>query len=334
MSTTEAKLRHLRIIDLKELLVKKGLPVSGKKEELIARILATEDKKPEDITNQSKDMDISATSINFISNNDNTQMTIKTESKNGSSDPYGIETAGLDDWDKFTTEDIANLSKESDFDFPTSPSFSVASNKEFTSDKEKAEVSKENYKKPDEKNDTFKTLENDTKSDILVKPSGFTCKKIVFDEEPTSQVAKPQSNLAAELERRKKRAERFGIQLSDADKKLQRAARFGIEASIPIDSPLKDEEKLRKRAEKFGLDNVQVKSPNSANSLSEEEKKRKRTEKFETEVTASSTATPDFTPTPLNPSSLSTLSEEERKKRRAERFAMNSAESSSKKLKT
>jgi len=139
------------------------------------------------------------------------------------------------------------------------------------------------------------------------------------------------------------------MKLSDADKKLQRAARFGTEAPIPIDSPLKaplpvpprkfsidDEEKLRKRAEKFGVDNAQTKTTNSANSLNEEEeKKRKRAEKFETGIaTASTTTTSDFTPTPLKPSSLSSLSEEEKKKRRAERFAAKNPEPSSKKLKT
>ncbi|CAG8698869.1 16254_t:CDS:2, partial [Acaulospora morrowiae] len=290
MSTTEAKLRQLRIIDLKELLVKKGLPVSGKKEELIARILATEDKKPEDAANQNQN-------IENIDNNDTTSTTLKTETKNGSSDSYEAPVVLDEDWYKFTTEDIANLSKDPEFEnltFPTSPSQSIASNKEFIPDKGKPEVSKErSIKHEDRKNDTSKPPENDKKSDILVKPSGFTCKKIVFDDEPTTPVTKSQSDLSAELERRKKRAERFGIQLSDADKKLQRAARFGIETSIPIDSPLKaplpapprkfsvdDEEKLRKRAEKFGLDNSQTKTTNLANE--EEEKKRKRAEKFET----------------------------------------------------
>jgi len=44
--------------------------------------------------------------------------------------------------------------------------------------------------------------------------------------------------LATELERRRKRAERFGVELSDADKKLQRAARFGTTVSDPLDAPL------------------------------------------------------------------------------------------------
>ncbi|CAG8714483.1 5935_t:CDS:1, partial [Scutellospora calospora] len=83
--------------------------------------------------------------------------------------------------------------------------------------------------------DTKKTLikidtnSEPSKPDVLVKPSGFTCKKIVFDEPTSSPTSQNQPDLTAEIERRKKRAERFGTQLSEADKKLQRAARFGVE---------------------------------------------------------------------------------------------------------
>src|SRR5687767_5921404 len=52
MSTAEAKYRQLKVSELKELLAKKGLQVSGKKEELVARLLAAEDKKPVETINQ------------------------------------------------------------------------------------------------------------------------------------------------------------------------------------------------------------------------------------------------------------------------------------------
>ena len=55
MSTVEAKYRQLKVSELKEILAKKGLQVSGKKEDLVARLLAAEDKKPvETITQPSK----------------------------------------------------------------------------------------------------------------------------------------------------------------------------------------------------------------------------------------------------------------------------------------
>ncbi len=54
MSTTEAKYRQLKVPELKELLARKGLPVSGKKEELVARLLAAEDKKIESINQPPK----------------------------------------------------------------------------------------------------------------------------------------------------------------------------------------------------------------------------------------------------------------------------------------
>lgn len=140
--------------------------------------------------------------------------------------------------------DIANLSKDSLFDSPNSPTSPSLSNKEVPADKSKTEVSTTTKSVDDKQKDSNTSIKNDetssaTNSDILVKPSGFTCKKITFDEEPSQTATKSQPDLAAELERRKKRAERFGVQMSDEDKKLQRAARFGINTKIPTDSPLK-----------------------------------------------------------------------------------------------
>jgi len=135
-------------------------------------------------------------------------------------------------------------------------------------------------------------------SNVVVKPSGFTCKRITFDE--PSDLNKNSNDLSSELERRKRRAERFGTQLSEADKKLERAARFGFAIPNPLDSQLKsprpssapkkmsiveDEEKLKKRAERFGTNkstnetteettDPTIKFTSPLSSLSEEEKKR------------------------------------------------------------
>ncbi|CAG8433790.1 11372_t:CDS:2 [Diversispora eburnea] len=301
MSTTESKLRQLKIVDLKELLAKKGLPVSGKKEDQTALNI-----EPKSSETDLFDKDILVSPNELL--------------------PTGLD----DDWEKFTTDDIANLSK--DFDSPDSPTSPSLSNKETLANKPKIEVSKDNLTTIDDKQkDSNTSIKDDatstTSSDILIKPSGFTCKKIIFDEKPSLPVSKSQPDLTAELERRKKRAERFGVQLSDADKKLQRAARFGINTKIPDDSPLKaplpssrklsvasieDEGKLKKRAEKFALDKEQANVLNVTPSLSEEEKKKRRAEKFSKELAS----------TPSNQSSLTSLSEEEKRKRRTERFAL------------
>ncbi|CAG8478892.1 12479_t:CDS:2 [Racocetra fulgida] len=323
---TETQLRQLKIPDLKEILSKESLPVSGKKEDLIARILAAENKKTEEALKQASNMDIS----NVINNDTDPKHDDDLFDKDLLNSPNDL-TTGLDnfDWEKFTTDDIDALSKDNTFDSlisPTSPSHSTNSNKDNnTQEKVKPDVPKDDQSQTIKSDDAKKTSIKDgtnseiPKSDVLVKPSGFTCKKIVFDE-PTSPISKSQSDLNAEIERRKKRAERFGTQLSEADKKLQRAARFGVEVTSPIDSPLKvdNDEKLRKRAEKFGLDKTKNETPTNvmatSNSLSEEEKKKKRAEKF---------APPSPVLTGTSTSSLSTLSEEEKKKRRAEKFGTN-----------
>jgi len=279
---SEAKYRQLKVPELKDLLAKKGLPVSGKKEDLVARLLAAEDKPIETINQTSKRK--SSSSIEHIINNPAEQ----------NNDLLDRELTLPDDF----SWDIEQ--KDGEFDTlisPISPSLSVT---ELSPEKVKtetveptkgsnADVKQSVETKSPSSNEAKPLKSESSNSDSIVKPSGFTCKKIVFDNTPTtttSQIpSKNQTDLATELERRKKRAERFGVGLSDADKKLQRAARFGTTVSNPLDAPLtaprmpnrkpsvvEDDEKLRKRAERFGLD--------KANTLNEDERKRKRAERF------------------------------------------------------
>lgn len=118
----------------------------------------------------------------------------------------------------------------------------------------------------------------------------------------------------SEEQRREMRKKKFGIQ-TDEEKKLERARRFGIS------TPLLEEEKKRKRAERFGLPTTGVNGKNNVKTLSglskeledleadrrrlralrfgivnEEEKLRKRAQRF------------------------GLISEEEKRKRRSERF--------------
>jgi SAP domain-containing ribonucleoprotein len=369
MSTTEAKYRQLKVPELKELLTKKGLQVSGKKEDLIARLLAAEDKKPVETINQpSKNSSNTNTnrksSIENIINKDPAEpATLNTEVKEDN-DLFDKDlnlmsatdiTTGIDndfDWD-------ITLQKDGEFDTlisPISPSLSVTSIKDEKARTETTETTKgpndvtnieakqsveTTTGNPDA--ETLKTSSS-SNSDSIVKPSGFTCKKIVFDNittTTTSQTSsKSQTDLAIELERRKKRAERFGVELSDADKKLQRAARFGTTVTNPLDAPLtaprmqnrkpsivEDEEKLKKRAERFGLD----KANNTSN---EEEKKRKRAERFSLNAPSNSSSIPD---SKSSTNSVPDINEEEKKKRRTERFANDAntiGEPASKKVKT
>jgi SAP domain-containing ribonucleoprotein len=353
--------RQLKVPELKELLAKKGLPVSGKKEDLVARLLAAEDKKPVETINQtsrnsSNTNPARKSSIENIINKDPVDQNDLFDKELNLMATTDI-TTGIDndfDWENLTTD--ITLQKDGEFDTlisPISPSLSVTSIKELSPEKAKTEITETTKgttnveaKQSVEttKNLSFnesKTLKTESSSstDSIVKPSGFTCKKIVFDNHPTTtsplSPSKSQSDLATELERRKKRAERFGVELSDADKKLQRAARFGTTVSNPLDAPLtaprmpnrkpsvvEDDEKLKKRAERFGLD--------KSNTSNEDEKKRKRAERFGLNAPSNSASVDN----PSTTSSNSVLeTNEEKKKRRAERFDTN-GEPTNKKVKT
>lgn len=66
--------------------------------------------------------------------------------------------------------------------------------------------------------------------------------------EVTQESPKPSTDMKNEEEKRKYRAERFGIELSEAEKKKIRMARF---QSSPLGA--QEREKLEKRKERFGV---------------------------------------------------------------------------------
>ncbi|GBC05582.1 hypothetical protein RclHR1_00630029 [Rhizophagus clarus] len=354
--------RQLKVQELKDLLAKKGLPVSGKKEELVARLVAAEDKKPVETINQTSKNNSNTnparkSSIENIINKDPVEQNNDLFDKDLNLMSTTDITTGIDndfDWENLTTD--ITLQKDGEFDTlisPISPSLSVTSIKELSPEKVKTEIDVTkgshditNVEAKQSLNEAKspQTVSSSSNPDNIVKPSGFTCKKIVFDNPPTAPTpqapSKNQADLATELERRKKRAERFGVELSDADKKLQRAARFGTTVSNPLDAPLtaprmpnrkpsvvEDDEKLKKRAERFGLD--------KSNTLNEDEKKRKRAERFGLNAPSNS-ASIDNPPSTTSSNSISEINEEEKKKRRAERFSTTdtNGEPTNKKVKT
>jgi hypothetical protein len=93
MSTTEAKYRQLKVPELKELLTKKGLQVSGKKEDLIARLLAAEDKKPVETINQP--------SKNSSNTNTNRKSSIENIINKDPAEPATLNTEVKEDNDLF-----------------------------------------------------------------------------------------------------------------------------------------------------------------------------------------------------------------------------------------
>ncbi|CAB4421517.1 unnamed protein product [Rhizophagus irregularis] len=316
--------RQLKVQELKDLLAKKGLPVSGKKEELVARLIAAEDKKPvETINPVEQNNDLFDKELNLMSTTD--------------------ITTGIDndfDWENLTTD--ITLQKDGEFDTlisPISPSLSVTSIKELSPEKVKTEIDATRGSNDVANVEAKQSVETKNPSSNEAKTLKTVSSSSNSDTAQITQVpSKNQNDLASELERRKKRAERFGVKLSDADKKLQRAARFGTTVSNPLDAPLtapripnrkssivEDDEKLKKRAERFGLD--------KSNTLAEDEKKRKRAERFGLNASSNSASVDNPSSTT---SSNSETNEEEKKKRRAERFSINdtNGESPNKKVKT
>ncbi|KAG9304460.1 hypothetical protein G9A89_020024 [Geosiphon pyriformis] len=338
MSTTEAKLRSLKVADLKELLAKKGLATSGKKEDLIFRLLATEDSISK-LTEESNNLNLNNNDNNITNgggppeneNKNNDTDLFEKEILNAPSDPNSALDGDFD-WDdiKLTTDEFNDFGKDAELESlnsPSSPTFSNNSAKDKSVEKSKAELGSTPYdnKKPSITSKSTPNVELapiQSESEIITKPTGFTCKKITFNASfsaPPKQSSN--SDVNAELERRKKRAERFGGQLTETDKKLERASRFGLEVSSPVDSPLKaerppplkktgsnvdDQEKLRKRAERFGLGTENTSSTlstlsqqNPVSSLNDEERKRLRSQRF---------------------GAVNEEDEEEKKKKRAEKF--------------
>jgi SAP domain-containing ribonucleoprotein len=91
-----------------------------------------------------------------------------------------------------------------------------------------------------------------------------------------------------DAEKALERAKRFGIQLNDTAKKDIRAQRFGIAAKThtkPVSKGI-DPEVLKKRAERFGISNNAAAVASAKGKVpvnldaAEEEKKRKRAERF------------------------------------------------------
>jgi len=209
----------LKVAELKEELGKRSLPVSGKKEELVARLLENEGK-----------------------------------SKSTANADLGDLAPPEDDydWDEPATKTTAKSETKSAPAPASAPAASAA---------KPAAAPKQPLEAP--------------------KPSSETTAKsppVAASTEATDEA------LAAELEKRKRRAERFGIPLADSVKALERAKRFGTTETTL------DESKKQARGKRFGnqvwtknVPSEETKAPGKGKVLddpAEAEKARKRAERF------------------------------------------------------
>jgi SAP domain-containing ribonucleoprotein len=117
------------------------------------------------------------------------------------------------------------------------------------------------------------------------KPSSLTTAKPLPNVAPTD-VTDAEAALAIELEKRKRRAERFGIPLEESAKSIERAKRFGTT------TPTTEESKKEARGKRFGnqvssenkdakkLGEASTPKPRVLDDPAEAEKARKRAERF------------------------------------------------------
>ena len=220
----------LKVAELKEELGKRSLPVSGKKEELVARLLESEGKSK--------------------------------------------STANAD------LGDLAPPEDDYDWDEPATKTYS-SMEIQLTGSTTKSETKAAPAPASAPASSAAKPAAAPKQPLEAPKPSSETTAKsppVAASTEATDEA------LAAELEKRKRRAERFGIPLADSVKALERAKRFGTTETTL------DESKKQARGKRFGnqvwtknVPSEEAKAPVKAKVLddpAEAEKARKRAERF------------------------------------------------------
>ncbi|EIE77894.1 hypothetical protein G6F46_002751 [Rhizopus delemar] len=253
------KYKNLKVKDLQELLQKNGLPHTGKKEELIERLVQHDEKVEKELISLEEEFG-NLEDYKGDANPEELTTDIAKESKEKSEEAKKEDkTNALVDSDKKEDKKATEEKPKSNFKFtpitfdkaPSAsstqkPVIPVVPQKAVSSDAEKAI----------ERAKRFGVQLNDSaKKDLRAQRFGVP--KKVNNEEAL-----------------KKRAERFGLNKGGNDPEIlkKRAEKFGTNKGGI------DPEVLKKRAERFGLNNgnkVPVKFD-----AAEEEKKRKRAERF------------------------------------------------------
>ena len=182
----------LKVAELKEELGKRSLPVSGKKEELVARLLESEGKSK--------------------------------------------ATANAD------LGDLAPPEDDYDWDEPATKTYS-SMDIDLTGSAAKPETKPAAAAPATASAPATKPATAPKRPLEAPKPSSETTAKSPPVTESTEST---DAALAAELEKRKRRAERFGIPLAESVKAVERAARFGTPTATA------DEQKKQARGKKFG----------------------------------------------------------------------------------
>ncbi|KAI8076915.1 uncharacterized protein BX664DRAFT_362832 [Halteromyces radiatus] len=254
------KYKNLKVKELQEILQKNGLPHTGKKEELIERLVKHDEHKALELESLEAEFgnleEYDDSKINLDELVDPELRSFPPEKKD---DVKPTESASTNT----TTTNI-----------PNKTNIGNSSDTTKTSSAEPIVKEGSNFK--------FTPIVFDIKTNTATSTNGNTASSPKKASEPSSATT--------DAERKLERAKRFGVQVNEKTKQELRAARFGIQkpstqTKKPITKGL-DPEVLKKRAERFGLPDKNTKSAKPSTTLSpeEEEKKRKRAERFGIDV--------------------------------------------------
>ncbi|KAG0241681.1 hypothetical protein BGW41_005556 [Actinomortierella wolfii] len=298
--------RKLKVNELKEQLQLAGLPTTGKKEELVARLLEHQKQdETDDVT--AVVAPPTGTGDNFDWENDEVALP-PSENTAASSDNTGdAVTTGSGSTSKATSASAAPTSSDAKATAATSTSA---------------------------KNDAAPAT-----ATVTAPATTSTTATATTGGAKTAE----QEALLAEFEKRKNRAARFGIPLTEQDKALERAARFGVPVSSKVASTVAATTKKASTPATTttttpAAANVRGGKVDPIKSIQlPQEVLNKRAERFGIQPKTATTTTTSTTSTNTagNKPSLYKLdeAEEEKKRKRAAKFGMPEADDASKKVK-
>ncbi|KAI9484661.1 hypothetical protein BDB00DRAFT_878562 [Zychaea mexicana] len=292
------KYKSLKVKELQEILQKNGLPHTGKKEDLIDRLVKHDEKKALELT-----------SLDDLAGLEEFEESTKVDDLD--SLPLSTIDQKQDDTIQSVTPAAATSTTTTEAatpaeNFTDTTTTSATQETATTSTKQQGEQKKEEPPKEIIKpGSSFKYTPITFGSSSSSSSSSSSLPKTTT-QPPTSSPAKQQpvaatnDTAALDLQRKIERAKRFNVDLDEKSKQQLRAQRFGAAAPKQVKNPSSpspsssspkgiDPEVLKKRAERFGIPSKEV----------EDEKKRKRAERFGVPTKEA---------------------EAEKKKRRAERF--------------
>ncbi|KAK4514276.1 uncharacterized protein ATC70_001867 [Mucor velutinosus] len=288
MSTGAEKYKSLKVKELQELLTKSGLPHTGKKEELIERLVKHDEKQ---------DKELASLDDEFGDLDDFDESKVNLDDLTESVKPIEDLSADIEDIDEALKQPEATTAETkqpeastTSAETPATPTTTPAATITSTTTPSDEPIVKPNS------NFKFTPITFDKPASTATTTTSTapttTAKEPASSRQPITAVADAKVKSIDDAEKALERAKRFGIQLNEKAKKDIRAQRFGIANKAAATAPPQqkktgiDPEVLKKRAERFGISNTAAAIASSKGKVpvkfdaAEEEKKRKRAERF------------------------------------------------------